>query len=576
MKSEHNQLRVPTIKIASYSSITLNSVCLILGIFYLLFPFYSIMWDIYGIILLMTFFGNLTLIFVNSNKENGRCKYTAKMNLFSYIYLIYIILAIVCMMLGNLLISVTYSNNIIDNLLAYTLIHLTYFGTLIIGIIYAVFGYKTYNSIKSGINNNYSEKRFMPKFVKTKKILTKIVTVISRVTFIIGIIFGIVILFGSFEIVTTFMAIVTGQFGAFFSIILFANTVLLVKLKHPQWNTKKFYRTALSGFLISGLLISPLALTQYTIKSIESNFSSTFGSDWRERIPSEVSNYFLEIPFSLTSYFLGCPPKDCRIEQNILFYDDEGIKLYFDAYMPLINDNKLPGFNSTIIRIHGGAWVSGDKGLMNMMQMNKYFAAQGYKVFDIQYGIDENPIYALDPLTPEYKKGNFDIDDMIRHIGAFTNYLDANANDYGANLDSVFISGGSAGGHLTCAAALAMACGNYTDIFSPNLTIKGLIPFYPANDLMNFFGISGTDEFKNPEKLIENASPPCLIFQGTHDIINYFSIAEDIRKTYIDHANENCAILWMPFGGHASDFYFTGYYNQIFLYYMERFMYLYH
>jgi hypothetical protein len=30
----------------------------------------------------------------------------------------------------------------------------------------------------------------------------------------------------------------------------------------------------------------------------------------------------------------------------------------------------------------------------------------------------------------------------------------------------------------------------------------------------------------------------------------------------------------MPFGGHASDFYFTGYYNQIFLYYMERFIYL--
>lgn len=81
---------------------------------------------------------------------------------------------------------------------------------------------------------------------------------------------------------------------------------------------------------------------------------------------------------------------------------------------------------------------------------------------------------------------------------------------------------------------------------------------------------------KNPEKLIESDSPPCLIFQGTHDIINYFSIAEDIRKTYIDNANENCAILWMPFGGHASDFYFTGYYNQIFLYYMERFMYLHH
>ncbi|MFW9820637.1 MAG: hypothetical protein ACFFE5_13590, partial [Candidatus Thorarchaeota archaeon] len=343
MNIEKSRIRIPTIKIASYSSITLNSICIILGIFYLLFPSYSITWDVFGIFLLMTFFGNLTLIFVNSNKENGRSKFTARMNLFSYAYLVYIILAIVCMMLGNLLISVTYSNSLIDNLLAYVLIYLFYFATLIIGIIYAVFGNKTYDKIKLGLENNYSEKGNRSSFVKTKKILTKIVTFISRVTFIIGFIFGIVILFGSFEIVTTFIAIVSGQFGAFFSLILFANTILLIKLKHPQWNTKKFYRTALSGVLISGLLISPLALTQYTIKSIESNFSNTFGSDWRERIPTEVNNYFLGTPFSLSSYFLGSSPKDCRIEQNVLFYDDEGIKLYFDAYLPLVNDNRLPG-----------------------------------------------------------------------------------------------------------------------------------------------------------------------------------------------------------------------------------------
>ncbi|MFX1380006.1 MAG: hypothetical protein ACFFA4_13025 [Promethearchaeota archaeon] len=576
MKIAKNWLKIPSIRIACFSSVILNTVCIILGLFYLLNPSYLILWDVFGILLLMTFFGNLILIFINSNKEDGRYKFCCKMNSFSYLYLIFIILAIVCMILGNLLISVTYSNKIVDNLLAYFLITFFYFGTLIIGIIYALIGIKTYKIVKLRSETKPYEKEFSLRFIRTKKISKKVITIISRGTFIIGIIFGIVTLFGSFEIVTTFIAIVSGQFGLFFSLIFFANTILLLKLKHNRWNSRKFYRTALGGFLVSGLLLAPLALTQYTTNNIERNFSSTFGSDWREKIPLEVNNYFLETPFSLTSYFLGNPPKDCRIEQNILFYDAEGIKLYFDAYLPLFNNEKLPGFNSTIIRIHGGAWVSGDKGLMNMLQMNKYFAAQGYRVFDIQYGIDENLLYALDPLTPDYNKGNFNIDDMMRHIGAFTNYITNNAEIYGANLDSVFISGGSAGGHLTCAAALAIASGNYTDIFSANMTIKGLIPFYPANDLMNFFGISGSDEFKNPEKLIESDSPPCLIFQGTHDIINYFSIAENIRKTYSANANKNCAILWMPFGGHASDIYFTGYYNQIFLYYMERFMYLYH
>jgi predicted esterase len=213
---------------------------------------------------------------------------------------------------------------------------------------------------------------------------------------------------------------------------------------------------------------------------------------------------------------------------------------------------------------------------MNMMQMNKYFAAQGYVVFDIQYGLDRNPLFGLDPLTPDYKKGNFDIDDMMRHIGVFTKYLVLHANEYGANLNSVFVSGGSAGGHLASAVALAITSGNYTDIFGTGLTIKGLIPFYPANGQMVFFGISGSDEFKNPEKLIDQNSPPCLIFQGTHDILNYFSISERIRDIYRAKGNSEVAILWMPFGGHASDFYFTGYYNQIFLYFMERFMYIYH
>jgi len=496
------------------------------------------------------------------------------MNIFSYTYLSFIILAMVCMMLGNLLVSVTYSNRLIDNLISYALIYLFYFGTLIIGIIYAVFGVKKYNKIKLGIENHNFNNRISRRFLKTKKKLKKISIIISRVTFIIGIIFGIVILFGSFEVVTTFIAIVSGQFGIFFSIIFFANTIILLKLKHPKWNNKKFYRTAISGIIVSGLLLAPLFLTQYTINNIERNFSNIFGSNWRDKIPIEANQYFLETPFSLSSYFLGIPPKDCIIEKNTLFYNDEGIRLYFDAYMPKSYIEGLPGANSTIIRIHGGSWVSGDKGMMNMMQMNKYFAAQGYIVFDIQYGLSVNPLFSLDPLTPTYKKGTFDIDDMVRHIGIFTNYLTDHADEYGANLDSVFISGGSAGGHLTCAVALAIASEDYTDILSANLTIKGLVPFYPANDLMNFFGISGSDMFKNPEKLIESDSPPCLIFQGTHDIINYFGISKEIQNTYFSKGNGNCAILWMPFGGHASDFYFTGYYNQIFLYYMERFIYL--
>ncbi len=48
-------------------------------------------------------------------------------------------------------------------------------------------------------------------------------------------------------------------------------------------------------------------------------------------------------------------------------------------------------------------------------------------------------------------------------------------------------------------------------------------------------------------------------------MLNYFTISQNIRDIYNKKGNENVAILWMREGGHASDFYFPGYYNQIFL-----------
>ncbi|MFX1377307.1 MAG: alpha/beta hydrolase fold domain-containing protein [Promethearchaeota archaeon] len=573
MNEAKNPVRLKNIIVTSYLTITLNLFCTALGILYLLNPVYSILWDIFGVIITITIFENLLYIYINLHKRNIL---RVKTRLLNYGFLFFIIVAIPCMMLGNLLLSSIYSNKLIDTLGAYVLTYFGFFGILIYGILLALFNFINLSNVdilllkKSIVFLNIKTVR------RVKKISRKIIVVVCRITFILGIIFAIVIIVGSFEVVTTFIAIISGQFGIFFSIIFLANTILLLKLKRRKRTTKKFYKTTILGFFVSGCLLMPLLMTNLTILNAKRSFSTAFGADWQERIPSSANQYFLKTPFSLTSYFLGSPPKDCIIERNTLFYNDEGIKLYFDAYMPLERKADLPGDNSILIRIHGGSWVSGDKGMMNMLQMNKYFAAQGYIVFDIQYGLDTNPLFELDPLTPDYKKGDFNIDDMVRHIGIFTNYLSLHAENYGANLDSVFISGASAGGHLASTVALAIASGNYTDIFNGNLTIKGLIPFYPANGQMKFFGVSGSSEFKYPEKLINTNSPPCLIFQGTHDILNYFSISENMRNTYLDRGNKKCAILWMPMGGHASDFYFFGYYNQIFLYFMERFMYLYH
>ncbi|MFX1573168.1 MAG: hypothetical protein ACFFB0_10500 [Promethearchaeota archaeon] len=571
MKKEKDFKNLRNIKLTSCLTLILNTFCIIFGLLYILKPSSSVFWDFIGVIITITLFENLLFVYFNLHKSN---KLSPKVTIVSYIYLIFIIIAILFIILGNLLLSSVYSNIFIENFGSYCIIYFSYFGILLYGIFFAVFNLKQLlkNDLEF-IKKSYNKKIGI---LKVKMILHKILVILSKITFCIGIVFAIVNIFGSFGVITVFIAIISSQFGLFFSIIFLANTILLLKLKKHKRTTKKFYRTAIIGIFVSVWLSMPLFLSNSSIYNDDKVFADAFGSNWQTRIPSEANRFFLKTPFTLTGYYLGTEPNNCKITKNILFYDDEGISLYFDAYMPLNKWKHLPGENSTIIRIHGGSWVSGDKGMMNMMQMNKYFASQGYVVFDIQYGLDRNPLFELDPLTPDYSKGNFNIDDMMRHIGIFTNYIFNHTNDYNANLNSVFISGGSAGGHLACAVALAISSGNYTHIFNEHLKVKGLIPFYPANGQMVFFGINGCDEFKNPEKLIAKSSPPCLIFQGTHDILNYFSISENIQNTYLAKGNNKCAILWMPLAGHAADVYFTGYYNQIFLYYMERFMFLYH
>ncbi len=560
-----------TIKIVSYSLLLLNLFCVVSGILYLAIPKYLLLWDIFGIILTITLFENLLLVYLNLLKVNKRSKLGYRLHVMCYLFLVFTILAMFGMMQGNLLSSIAISNGFLGG---YILTYLSYFGILIFGIFLVLIDILTRRNPEIWGIENRSNSRKSLKIERYKHIFKNIIIKVAWIGFIFGGFCTFITLFGVFEFVTTQIAYISSQYGIFLSFIFLSNMIILLKLKRGKWDRKKFLRVALAGIFISTALLSPLFMTHITAINAEANFSKAFGQNWQQEIPPETNDYLLQTSFSTAGYYLGIPPKDCKIIENVLFYNNESIKLYFDVYMPLERGEGLPGQNSTLIRIHGGGWVSGDKGGSNMVQMNKYFAAQGYIVFDIQYGLYDSPIAAMDFITPSYNKGDFNIDDMIRHIGEFTKYLTENADLYGTNLDSVFISGGSSGGHLASAAGLAIASGNYSNIFSQNLTIKGLIPFYPSNGQMVYFGIDGKEEFTNPAKLIEPGSPPCLIFQGTHDVLTYFGISNNFRNTYLANGNTNCAIIWMLLGGHTSDFYFSGYYNQIFLYFMERFMYL--
>jgi len=330
----------------------------------------------------------------------------------------------------------------------------------------------------------------------------------------------------------------------------------------------------LAGFV---LYLLPVLLVPVTIWNADKKFNDAFHP--LDFSPAQTK-VFRDSRFDGMSYLLGVKPEPVRMIKNVEYYREEtgvnqGVRLCFDAFMPEGDPQALPGKGSVLIRIHGGAWMFGDKGPANVLQMDKYFAAQGYIVFDVQYGLRDNKFKAFAGITPKQVTGDFSADDMVRQIGLFTKYLAAHTNEYGANLDSVFISGGSAGGHLTGAVGLAIASKQFPGWFADGIHVRGLIPFYPAFKLLKMDRIPTSPTINDPATMLDSNSPPCLIFQGAADPLVNPAIPTAFCEAYHEKAVQPATMLLMPLAGHASDMYFSGNYNLIFLYYMERFMAMY-
>ncbi|MHA1726036.1 MAG: hypothetical protein ACTSYC_02710 [Promethearchaeota archaeon] len=520
----------------------------------------------------MTIFTDIFLIYISEKVLNKNNLWGRRLNVLCYLFLFNGFLTLLLIFSGNFIFPILYFDQNNTILFSRGLISINLLVLFSFGLLLSILHLKKHQQVDFWDLKNPKIPQSFPILPRIKMIFKKILKFISYFFYIFGMCSAIVLITGPFEYVTEIIAAISGQLGVYLSLFLFANTILLKKLKKKKRRRNKFFNLGIIGFIVPIILLLPLFFTPLTINSARREFNIAFGNDWEEKIPEDINKYFLNSPFSISKYLLGISQKDCKIKTNIKYYEEEGISLYFDVYMPLKNGKDLPGKNSTLIRIHGGGWISGDKGIENVPQINYYFAAQGYIVFDIQHGLKNTG--SNDFITPTHVKGNFTLNDMINHIGTFTRYLEVNGNKYGANLDSVFLSGGSSGGHLVLVSGLCMSSGKFNHIFSSRVKIKGIIPYYPANGMANFLGVQGDEIFINPNSLIDSSSPDLLIFQGTHDVLNYFNIAENIKNKYLEAGNAKCAIIWQHFAGHACEYYYSGYYNQISLYYFERFMYL--
>ena len=120
-----------------------------------------------------------------------------------------------------------------------------------------------------------------------------------------------------------------------------------------------------------------------------------------------------------------------------------------DVYRPGNGDARLP----TIVSIHGGGWVYGDKELYQYYTMS--LAQRGFAVVNFSYR-----------LAPESK-----FPAQMEDIASVFDWVHAHAEQYGMDVDNLFAVGDSAGAHL-----LGLYCdactnpdyaGNYSLSFGP-------------------------------------------------------------------------------------------------------------
>jgi len=443
-----------------------------------------------------------------------------------------------------------------------------------------------------------------------KGIIRFLILLVGYVLLLGGIYLGIVATFtpGEFIIIDTLLMCIFPVF-AIYAFFLYPIIMVAMARLHRTKPGRKWIVPIILGGIVLTFCALPFTGISTTVTQGESQFASTFGADYMDDIPSNLTSKFQPIPFDLWRMFNNYEDYECNFTKDKDYYLMDPIsndKFYFDYYCPTTGAGPFP----TIINLHGGAWVLGNKGVPeNRPMASRYLAQQGYVVLDVQYGLGTFP---EDPLVNgllgmvqslmgrQMLNRSYTVSEMaVQVVGNLTDYIAGHATDLKIDTSRIYVTGESAGAHLTGLFLGWNKTGTiYKEIFNTTLTLKGLIMFYcPANvtdlyithandplsktvNLGSFMEkvFGGTPqanktlfEMLDPVNLTNEYSPPCLILHGEKDMMAPYRDAV-VLKNRLDDNNVTNIMLSFPYQGHAFDFFFNSPGGQVAMYYMERFL----
>ena len=331
-------------------------------------------------------------------------------------------------------------------------------------------------------------------------------------------------------------------------------------------------RAVALGALGLALGVRPLIRRKAVNQAMSDAMREGLGIGWQRQIPTEAHRRFGQSHrtdlWGPILYLLRIRVRETR---DVLFAAPDGHPLRVDIYEPEQREGLLPA----VVVVHGGAWFHGDKSDYAFGLHDRWLAAQGYVVFDVQYRTSGG---WPSPLA--------DVKCAVR-------WVKRNAARYGVDPARVALMGRSAGGHLALMAAYTAnderfpaGCG--TDALNGvDESVCAVVVSYAPADLMLWPAERGSaiaelmgglpgeipERYReaSPINHVRPGLPPTLIIHGQRDRLVPPVHSEQLFN-HLRAAGVRSVLLRIPWGRHGVDSLIVGLTGPMIQYDVDRFL----
>jgi acetyl esterase/lipase len=247
--------------------------------------------------------------------------------------------------------------------------------------------------------------------------------------------------------------------------------------------------------------------------------------------------------------FTGCKKESAVKVSNLKSTDLREVK--YGSHISQSADVYLPANRNaqtkTIIFIHGGFWLGGDKA--EMSELAKSFRDKGYAAIAINYRLSHTSENFIHPA-------------QVKDVEKALELIESKADEWQISSNDIALVGASAGGHLALLYTYAYDTGN---------RVKTVISLAGPTNLSNMENASpqqaqilywflGTDAQSSPA-VYQQASPvsyvnsgtkPTLLIHGKQDMIVPYQQALDL-KTKLDQFGVKNKLIAYDNLGHEAD-----------------------